>query len=88
MIDKLIETGRYYGMEMDVEKTKVTFIQERERGVCGQRQELKVKYITFLCSSQHTVWQKPVMEMGQCRLMQAVTKDFVCSKDKQAMWWV
>ena len=23
MIDKLIETGRYYGMEMNVEKTKV-----------------------------------------------------------------
>ena len=23
MIDKLIETGRYYGMEMNVEKTKL-----------------------------------------------------------------
>ena len=31
IIDKLIETGRYYGMEMNVEKTNVTFIQERER---------------------------------------------------------
>lgn len=64
-------------------------IHTGERGVCGQRQELNVKYITFLCSSQHTVWQKPVMEMGQCLLMQAVTKDIVCSKDKEkAMWWV
>jgi len=64
-------------------------IHTGKRGVCGQRKELKVKYITFLCSYQHIVWQKPFMEMGQCCLMQAVTKDFVCSKDKEkAMWWV
>ena len=29
MIDKLIETGRYYGMEMNVEKTKVTRISRQ-----------------------------------------------------------
>ena len=28
MIDKLIETGRYYGMEMNVEKTKVMEFQD------------------------------------------------------------
>ena len=29
MIDKLIETGRYYGMEMNVEKTKVMRISRQ-----------------------------------------------------------
>ena len=29
MIDKLIETGRYYSMEMNVEKTKVMIISKQ-----------------------------------------------------------
>ena len=29
MIDKLIETGRYYGMEINVEKTKVMRISRQ-----------------------------------------------------------
>ena len=29
MIDKLIETGRYYGMEMNVERTKVMRISRQ-----------------------------------------------------------
>ena len=29
MIDKLLETGRYYGMEMNVEKTKVMRISRQ-----------------------------------------------------------
>jgi len=30
MIDKLTETGRYYGMEMNVEKTKVKRISRQQ----------------------------------------------------------
>jgi len=30
MIDKLIETGRYYGMEINVEKTKIMRISRQQ----------------------------------------------------------
>ena len=33
MIDKLTETGRYYGMEMNVEKTKVMRISRQPSSV-------------------------------------------------------
>ena len=33
MIDKLIETGRYYGMEMNVEKTKLMRISRQQSPV-------------------------------------------------------
>ena len=33
MIDKLIETGRYYGMELNVEKTKVMRISRQPSSV-------------------------------------------------------
>ena len=42
MTDKLIETGRYYGMEMNVEKTKVMRISRQP-----QKQLENVKYFFF-----------------------------------------
>ena len=53
MIDKLIETGRYYGMEMNVEKTKVMRISRQPSPVTitiDQKQLENVKYFKYLGS--------------------------------------
>jgi len=53
MIDKLIETGRYYGMEMNVEKTKVMRISRQPSRVTitiDQKQLENVKYFKYLGS--------------------------------------
>jgi len=53
MIDKLIETGRYYGMEMNVEKTKVMRISRQPSPVTikiEQKQLEKVKCFKYLGS--------------------------------------
>ena len=43
MIDKLIETGRYYGMEMNVEKTKVMRISRQPSPVTITIDQKKLK---------------------------------------------
>ena len=51
MIDKLIETGRYYGMEMNVEKTKVMRISRQPSPVTitiDQKQLENVKCFEYL----------------------------------------
>ena len=51
MIDKLIETGRYYGMEMNVEKTKVMRISRQPSPVAikiDQKQMENVKCLKYL----------------------------------------
>ena len=53
MIDKLIETGRYYGMEMNVEKTKVMRISRQPTPVTisiDQKQLQNVKCFKYLGS--------------------------------------
>ena len=53
MIDKLIETGRYYGMEMNVEKTKVMRISRQPSPVTitvDQKQLQNVKCFKYLGS--------------------------------------
>ena len=53
MIDKLIECGRYYGMEMNVEKTKVMRISRQPSPVTitiDQKQLENVKYFKYLGS--------------------------------------
>ena len=53
MIDKLIETGRYYGMEMNVEKTKVMRISREPSPVTimiDQKQLENVKCFKYLGS--------------------------------------
>ena len=53
MIDKLIETGRYYGMEMNVEKTKVMRISSKPSPVTNtidQKQLENVKCFKYLGS--------------------------------------
>ena len=53
MIDKLIETGRYYGMEMNVEKTKVMKISRQPSPVTitiDKKQLENVKYFKYLGS--------------------------------------
>ena len=53
MIDKLIETGRYYGMEMNVEKTKVMRISRQPYPVTitiDQKQLENVKCFKYLDS--------------------------------------
>ena len=53
MIDKLIETGICYGMEMDVEKTKVMRISRQPSPVTimiDQKQLENVKCFKYLCS--------------------------------------
>ena len=53
MIDKLIETGRYYGMEMNVEKTKVMRISRQPPSVTitiEQQQLENVKCFKYLGS--------------------------------------
>ena len=53
MIDKLIETGRYYGMEMNVEKTKVMRISRQSSPVTitiDQKQLENVKCFNYLGS--------------------------------------
>ena len=53
MIDKLIETGRYYGMEMNVEKTKVMRISRQPSPVTitvDQKQLENVKCFKYLGS--------------------------------------
>jgi hypothetical protein len=50
MIDRLIEIGRYHGMEMNVEKTKVTRISKLLSPVqimIGQKQLENVKYLEY-----------------------------------------
>jgi hypothetical protein len=54
MIDKLIETGRCYGMIMNVEKTKVMRISRQPTPVTieiDQRQLENVKYFRYLGST-------------------------------------
>ena len=51
MIDELIETGRYYGMEMNVEKTKVIRISRQPSPVTitiDQKQLENVKCFKYL----------------------------------------
>ena len=53
MIDKLIETGRYYGMEMNVEKTKVMRISRHPTPVTitiDQKQLENAKCFKYLGS--------------------------------------
>jgi len=53
MIDKLTETGRYYGMEMNVEKTKTMRISRQPSPVTntiGQKQLENVKCFKYLGS--------------------------------------
>ena len=53
MIDKLIEIGKCYGMEMNVEKTKVMRISRQPSPVTimiDQKQLENVEYITYLGS--------------------------------------
>ena len=53
MIDKLIETGRYYGMEMNVEKTKVMRISRQPSPITimiDQKQLENVKCFKYFCS--------------------------------------
>ena len=53
MIDKLIETGRYYGMEMNVEKTKLMRISRQPSPVTiriDQKQLENVKCLKYLGS--------------------------------------
>jgi hypothetical protein len=53
MIDKLIETGRYYGMEINVEKTKVMRISRQPSPITitiDQKQLENVKYFKYLSS--------------------------------------
>ena len=53
MTDKLIETGRYYGMEMNVEKTKVMRISRQPSPVTitlDQKQLENVKCFKYLGS--------------------------------------
>ena len=53
MIDKLIETGRYYGMEMNVEKTKVMRISRQPSPATitvDQKQLENVKCFKYLGS--------------------------------------
>jgi len=53
MIDKLIENGRYYGMEMNVEKKKVIRISRQPSPVTitiDQKQLEDVKYFKYLGS--------------------------------------
>ena len=53
MIDKLIETGRYYGMEMNVEKIKVMRISRQPSPVTitvDQNQLENVKCFKYLGS--------------------------------------
>ena len=53
MIDKLIETGRYYGMEMNLEKTKVMRISRQPSPVTikiDQKQLENVKCFKYLGS--------------------------------------
>ena len=53
MIDKLIETGRYYGMGMNVEKTKVMGISRQPSPVTitiDQKQLENVKCFKYLGS--------------------------------------
>ena len=53
MIDKLIETGRYYGMEMNVEKTKVMRTSRQPSPVTitiDQKQLENVKCFKYLGS--------------------------------------
>jgi len=54
MTDKLIETGIYYGMEMNVEKTKVMRISRQPSPATitiGQKQLENVKCFKYLCST-------------------------------------
>ena len=41
IIDKLIETGRYYGIEMNVEKTKVMRISRQPSPVTYKRDKIR-----------------------------------------------
>ena len=53
MIDKLTETGRYYGMEMNVEKTKVMRMSRQPSPVTitiDQKQLENVKCFKYLGS--------------------------------------
>ena len=53
IIDKLIETGRYYGMERNVEKTKVMRISKQQSPVTitiDEKQLENVKYFKYLSS--------------------------------------
>jgi len=53
MIDKLIETGRYYGLEINVEKTKVMKISRQPSPITitiDQKQLENVKYFKYLGS--------------------------------------
>ena len=53
MIDKLMETGRYYGMEMNLEKTKVMRISRQPSPVTitiDQKQLENVKCFKYLGS--------------------------------------
>jgi hypothetical protein len=53
MIDRLIEIGRYHGMEMNVKKTKVIRISKLPSPVqimVGQKQLENVKYLEYLGS--------------------------------------
>ena len=53
MIDKLIETGRYYGMEINVEKTKVMRILRQPSPITitiAQKQLENVKCFKYLGS--------------------------------------
>jgi hypothetical protein len=52
--DRVIESGRWCGMEINVEKTKVMRIsgqQSRVQIVMGQKQLKNVKYINCLCNA-------------------------------------
>ena len=60
MIDKLIETGRYYGMEMNVEKTKVMTISRQPSPVTitlDQKQLENVKCFRYLGSMLNRRWK-------------------------------
>ena len=50
MIDKLIETSRYYGMEMNVEKTKVMRISRQPSPVTIKEYCRSILYGSLLCT--------------------------------------
>jgi hypothetical protein len=53
MVDRLIEIARCYGMEMNVEKTKVTRISRQRspiKNMIGQKQLQNVEYFNYFGS--------------------------------------
>ena len=57
MIDKLIEIGRYYGMEMNVEKTKVMRISRQPfpvKIIIDQKQLENMESFKYLGSTYST----------------------------------